>query len=205
MSASNNPTEQGAIVTNQAAKKERFEIRLRANIAAEADLLAELEARDGVYGGKTELLRECLRRGFVALRTAVDKQPADATEESILDALASTFPTGEYSYRIGKLYLDAREAVTHGTPMEPSASDVTRDNRDDQTRSPESAFPASELAEASSPAGPVPQPEAPVSADSPGPVQASEPSDNPKPRPPAVDWGRLRGIAGREDDGTENR
>lgn len=103
-------------------KTERFELRLRPNIPAEAKLLAELDALDGVYGGKTELLRECLRRGFTALNAAVEAQPSEATEEEILDHLASIFPSGEYSYRIGKLFVDARAMLkAEKVPDEPAA------------------------------------------------------------------------------------
>lgn len=94
-------------------KIERFELRLRPNIAAESALLASLEAKDGVYGGKTELLRECVRRGYLALLEMRSKLPQDAPEDDILKAFAAEFSASGYSYRIGKLFLDAIDAVSN--------------------------------------------------------------------------------------------
>jgi len=180
---SKNPTKSGGGMSNPPTKTERFELRLRPNIAAEAALLSELEAQDGVYGGKTELLRECLRRGFTALGAAVDSLPADATEEDILNALASTFAAGGYSYRIGKLFLDARAAISQGAAT--------------GSATPQSLVEAKAKGEAAQ--APVAPPMAPAE-----PVQAPQEPTPPKARP-AMDWSKLRHIAGSGDAESEKK
>ncbi len=155
-------------------KTERFELLLRPNIAAEAALLAELEALKGIYGGKTKLLRECLRRGLVALSAGVDACPEQATEDEILNALASEFRSGEYSYRIGKLFLDARAELKAAA-----------------TRIPASAPTPAAVAAVSQHVDERP----PAAVQPPAPVQeaASQP-------PARRDWSRFRGVAGSSSD-----
>lgn len=176
-------------MSNQSMKTERFELRLRANIPAEAALLAELDAQNGVYGGKTELLRECLRRGFTALGAAVDAQPAQATEKDILDALASQFPTGAYSYRIGKLFIDAKAAVAKAV-----------ENPVPLRGEPVVDAPGSSPVAPVALAAPDPVPVSPSSAQ-----QTSQESHPEEPRAarPAADWARLRRIAGSGDGGSD--
>lgn len=169
-------------------KTERFELRLRPNIPAEAELLAELDALDGVYGGKTELLRECLRRGFTALNAAVEAQPSGATEEEVLDHLASVFPSGEYSYRIGKLFVDARAAIKNekaaddpvGKVHPPVSVNSSTTESNSKTQEEQEA-PASESASA-----PTQRDEDPE----------AEGTGEIKQRP---NWSRFRGLAGSGD------
>lgn len=171
-------------------KTERFELRLRPNIPAEADLLAELDALDGVYGGKTELLRECLRRGFTALNAAVETQPAAATEEEVLDHLASVFPSGEYSYRIGKLFVDARAVLRDGkgadlpvhktqAPAQPVESSLAYSDPAQEEQVPQENQGGGALADPPGPGNPVGDREA-----------------ESRPRP---NWARFRGLAGSGD------
>lgn len=180
-------------MSKQTIKTERFELRLRPNIPAEAALLSELEAQNGVYGGKTELLRECLRRGFTALGAAVDALPQHATEEEILDALASQFQAGEYSYRIGKLFLDARALVAEQAKNSPMPS----------SRSGSAAAKPVDT--------PAPRPEAHESAaltdlaSSVQPAPENQPAVAPSAARPAADWARLRGIAGSGDGSSEKK
>jgi len=219
-------------MSNQSTKIERFELRLRPNIAAESALLDALEEKDGIYGGKTELLRECLRRGFIALGEVVDAQPDTASEEAVLNALAARFHGGEYSYRVGKLFLDARAAVgaeasgaapvaeQRPTPTErpeqrsPSVDFAPTDLATNEgaqmpasapMESPVSERPAVTLQEpASDPTEPPSDPiaasdEAKLPAETPGAEKAASPA---RPRP---SWGKLRGIAGSGDAGSDEK
>ncbi|WP_323025710.1 hypothetical protein [Castellaniella sp.] len=157
-------------------KTERFELLLRPNIPAEAALLDELESLKGVYGGKTGLLRECLRRGFAALSAAADACHEQASEEEILNAFSAKFSAGEYSYRIGKLFLDAR-AEMKANPARGAAAGEGR-------------VPVPVVPEASPPT-PEPQPDAPQETQQ----QAQ--------KRPVADWSRFRNVAGRSGQESE--
>lgn len=165
-------------------KTERFELRLRPNIPAEIGLLNELEQRDGVYGAKTELLRECLRRGFTALGAAVDSHPEGASEEVILASLASSFHSGEYSYRIGKLFLDAREdIVKEAEPGNTQPASTTEVEGNAERLTPPTQTQSQPTAE-------------PTLKDE----SASEVADSPVKS--QTNWNRFRRVAGSGDDET---
>ncbi|WP_131798672.1 hypothetical protein [Achromobacter insolitus] len=219
-------------MSNQSTKIERFELRLRPNIAAESALLDALEEKDGIYGGKTELLRECLRRGFIALGEVVDAQPDTASEEAVLNALAARFHGGEYSYRVGKLFLDARAAVgaeasgaapvaeQRPTPTEraeqrspsldPASMDLTASEGAQMPASVPPEAPVSEppaVAQQEPASDPSEPPSHPIAA----PDEAERPAESPgvdkaasaaRPRP---SWGKLRGIAGSGDAGSDDK
>lgn len=152
---------------------ERFDVRLRVKDPAERELIDALEG-SAVYGGKNELMRECLRRGFLLLKQTMEHIPSD-DEVRALDALAQAFVSGDYSYRLVKVFLAARSRVagnqeTRGVQGGPSPAVV-------QEQAPEPVqTPVAHLS-----AVPVEQESSPVLTDG---------GDR------RVDWRRMRGIAG---------
>lgn len=171
-------------------KTERFELRLRPNIPAEAKLLTELDALDGVYGGKTELLRECLRRGFTSLNAAVEAQLPEATEEEVLGHLASVFPSGEYSYRIGKLFLDARDTLRAEKELDEPGSKVNATVQPLQAQESSASVEVASSVQAGEGATSTPQ-ESLAEGQATGDVAGEA--------KPAVNWKRFRGLAGSGD------
>lgn len=166
-------------------KLERLEVRLRPMNPAEAELIDALEEKDGIYGGKNELMRECLRRGYTALKQKMENLSVSGDEVATLDALAQTFASGEYGYRVVKTYLDARShakapAVTQHKPSEPPVVVPAVP-----------VAPVEVLIERAQPSAPIA-----ASADA---GQSAEAGARPK-----VDWSRMRGLAGvgsKESDG----
>ncbi len=152
---------------------ERFDVRLRVKDPAERELIDALEGA-AVYGGKNELMRECLRRGFLLLKQTMEHIPGD-DEVRALDALAQAFVSGDYSYRLVKVFLAARNRVAgdqeaRGVQGGPSPAVVQ-----EQTPEPVQT--------------PVALPAVPVGQES-SPVVAADGGER------RVDWRRMRGIAG---------
>ena len=209
-------------MSNQSSKIERFELRLRPNITVEAALIDQLDRQDGIYGGKTQLLRECLRRGFVALGDAVAAQPATASEEAVLNALASKFQASEYSYRVGKLFLDAKGAVEEGSPSAPVSEGMSTHAADSNRSvgvglvadhevqiSPKALVASVPDAAASIPEEIVVASQSGQTGDSDGiPSSKPEQADVQEPEPPAkppVNWSTFRNIAGSGDENSEKK
>ncbi|MCB3688311.1 hypothetical protein D7249_25065 [Stutzerimonas stutzeri] len=189
-------------------KLERLEVRLRPKNPAEQELIEALEAQDGIYGGKNELMRECLRRGYTALKQKMESLSGTGDEVATLDALAQTFASGEYGYRVVKTYLDARNHAKAGSDGQPSDKVVAASVAADPVQTvaePPSAVPVApevqqqaaqaaldavvaDVAPAQAPQQPeqAEQPAAPVPADGAG-------EGAPKRK---VDWSRMRGLAG---------
>jgi len=92
-------------------KLERFEVRLRPKNPAEKALIDALDSQDGIYGGKNELMRECLCRGYMTLKQKMESLANSGDEMTTLDVLAQTFANGEYGYRVVKTYLNVRDQV----------------------------------------------------------------------------------------------
>jgi hypothetical protein len=167
-------------------KLERLEVRLRPKNPIEQELIEFLKAQDGIYGGKNELMRECLRRGYTALKQKVERLPGTGDEVSMLDALAQTFASGEYGYRVVKIYLDARNQAKAGSNVQPSDGAVTASVATNLVQTateppePPSGVPMSP------PAHSPEQPDAPAFAGGAG-------EGAPKRK---VDWTRMRGLAG---------
>lgn len=87
-------------------KIERLEVRLRPGIDAEKELIHALEENSRAYGKKSEFMRECLRRGYSALRKEAKGLIDEGSDEiTILDALAKAFTVSDY--RVMKTYLDS--------------------------------------------------------------------------------------------------
>lgn len=166
-------------------KLERLEVRLRPMNPAEAELIDALEEKGSVYGGKNELMRECLRRGYTALKQKMENLSVSGDEVATLDALAQTFASGEYGYRVVKTYLDARSHANSG-PI---------DSRHKAVETTAAAAPVAPVA----PVEPVEPVEPPVATPPPSVVVSSAM----EPSAPAeqggkrkVDWSRMRGLAG---------
>ena len=91
--------------------KRRFDIRLRSNKSDESALIEALEKQSAIYGGKGELLRECLNRGFMAFKQNI----ADANsrdDEAIISALIQSDVMYGLNYRVAKNYLEACRRLT---------------------------------------------------------------------------------------------
>lgn len=69
-------------------KLERLEARLRPRTPLSKKHRG-LEAQDGIYGGKNELMRECLRRGYAALKQKMESLSGTGDEVATLDTLAA--------------------------------------------------------------------------------------------------------------------
>ncbi|AYK20534.1 hypothetical protein [Aeromonas veronii] len=65
-------------------------------------------------------MRECLRRGYTALKQKMESLSGTGDEVATLDALAQTFASGEYGYRVVKTYLDARNQAKAGSDGHPA-------------------------------------------------------------------------------------
>ena len=89
-------------------KLERHEVRLRPKYPAEAELIAALAAQSETYGGKNELMRQCLVRGYLLFKQKMEAMSATGTEVAALDALAQAEMSGDYGYRVIKTYLGAK-------------------------------------------------------------------------------------------------
>lgn len=189
-------------------KLERLEVRLRPKNHAEQELIEALEAQDGIYGGKNELMRECLRRGYTVLKQKMESLSGTGDEVATFDALAQTFASGEYGYRVVKTYLNAHNQEKAGSDGQPSdkviAAPAAADPVQTVAEPPSTASSAPEVqqqatqvaldavvtdvapAQASRQLEQAEQPAAPVPAD-----RAGEGASKRK-----VDWSRMRGLAG---------
>jgi len=150
-------------------KLERLEVRLRPKNPAEQALIEALEAQDGIYGGKNELMRESLLRGYSVLKQKMESLSGSTDEVATHDVLAQTFASGEYGYRVVRTYLDARNQAKAGSNGQPS---------DKVVAAPAAADLVQTVVGPSS--------TAPVPADGAG-------EGAPKRK---VDWSRMRGLAG---------
>lgn len=191
-------------------KLERLEVRLRPKNSAEMELIEALEAQDGNYGGKNELMRECLRRGYTALKQKMESLSGEGDEIAALDALAQAFASGDYGYRVVKTYLNSRNQ--HSPAALPVEKVVPPSNVGavmpiavsvmvpEQIDSAQDVPPAVIDALISVAAPPVSNAIA-VEAEALPPIEsASEdvPADRPK---RVVDWTKMRGLAGSGDEG----
>ncbi|MEP9781237.1 hypothetical protein [Xanthomonas euvesicatoria] len=184
----------------------RLELRLRDKVPAERELIEALDERDGQYGGRNELMRECLQRGYGVLVRKVkelDKATESGNEMATLDALARAFDN-EYSYRVVRTFLKAirhRQAATsaleqaqEATPA-PVQAPVDAPVEERKTEPPP--------APSSDPGVVEPQEDADTSAGSETAADAEQqaapeaaPGSKPKPN-----WGRFKGLAGSGDSG----
>ncbi len=178
-------------------KLERLEVRLRPKNPAEQELIMALEAQDGIYGGKNELMRECLRRGYAALKQTIERLSSAGDEIATLDAMAQTVESGEYGYRIIKTYLDAQNQAKAGSdghhagkvsaapiaagPVQSAAQppSIMTEVLEAQQPTVKTALDTEAPKQPELPAGPAPT--------------TSEGEDAPKRK---VDWSRMRGLAG---------
>lgn len=96
-------------------KLERFEVRLRPKNPAEQELIEALDAQGGIYGGKNDLMRECLRRGYAAIKQKMESMPGTGGEVETIVALAQDFVRSEYGYRAVKTYLNVRNQAKAGS------------------------------------------------------------------------------------------
>jgi len=90
---------------------ERLEVRLRANVAEENELIQALSEQEGTYGGMNELMRQCVVRGFMVLKQKMQSVSGSADEVGVIDALAQAIIGGEYGYRVINTYLYARQQI----------------------------------------------------------------------------------------------
>lgn len=206
-------------------KLERLEVRLRPKIPAEQELIQALEAQDGIYGGMNELMRECLRRGYMTLKQKMESLSGAGDEVATLDALAQTFASGEYGYRVVKTYLDARslakaraeghQAASEKSLVAPSAVVPAQEAAESVAESP---LPASEEPEPLSVSSEVQQ-QAVLDTAVAGGAQAVVAPEQPGAKdvgsvPSAslgegvikrkVDWSRMRGLAGSGGEGGDS-
>lgn len=177
-------------------KLERLEVRLRPGIKAEKEVIDALEAPGAAYGKKNELMRECLRRGYNALRKKAQSLVDDGSDEiTILDALAQTFSCGDY--RVMKTYLDASanvhvSGVLASDVLIPSSSKVVTTASLQDIATETLAVVAREvLLEGKA----LPSPIEEATAE----VKATEVSADRVPARP--DWSRMRGLAGSGGNG----
>jgi len=98
---------------NGATLTGRFPVPLRSSAPAEADLLKELEALKGVYGGINERLREWLLRGLKELEQRTQRAPsASGDAASALVAVATELNNSvAVSQHFLAMYALARETV----------------------------------------------------------------------------------------------
>jgi len=108
-------------MSRKALSLERLEVRLRPTHPAEKELIEALETQSGLYGSKTELMRDCLRRGYIALQRQVENLSEAGSEVAALDALAQTFASGQYGYRVIKTYLEAKATGNSSVPQASAA------------------------------------------------------------------------------------
>lgn len=111
-------------------KLERLEVRLRTTVADENELILALSEQEGTYGGMNELMRQCVMRGFMVLKSKMQNVSGSVGEVGAIDALAQAIIGGEYDYRVINTYLHARQqlaqagmaadAVPAATPIAPA-------------------------------------------------------------------------------------
>lgn len=92
-------------------KLERLEVRLRANVDGESEMIAALAELDGKYGEKNELMRRCLLQGYLMLKQKMQSVSGSGNGVEAIDALAQAILGSEYDYRVIKTYLHARQAM----------------------------------------------------------------------------------------------
>lgn len=179
-------------------KPERLEVRLRPNNSAEKELIEALDAQDGNHGGKSDLMRECLRIGYATLKNRMKNLSGQGDEIAALDALAQAFSSGEYGYRIVKTYLNAKNkhgsvaAKNQEAPHKMMDMEVTPlvsstvASASDQLASTLDANQNSEYEE--------------IKQENSSIIEVSIAAvDNPKKAVKAVDWSKMRGLAGSGD------
>ncbi|MGS0567153.1 hypothetical protein [Xanthomonas oryzae] len=176
----------------------RLEVRLRDKVPAERELIEALDERDGQYGGRNELMRECLQRGYGVLVRKVeelDKATESGNEMATLDALARAFDN-EYSYRVVRTVL---KAIRHRQPAA-SAPEQAQEATSAPVQAPVEERKTEPPAAPSSDPGVVePQEDADTSAGAETAADAEQqaaPGSKPKPKP---NWGRFKGLAGSGD------
>lgn len=171
----------------------RVDVRLQQKNPAEQELIAALDAKDGLYGGKNELMRECLLRGYMILKQKVDGLVLPAGEAAIRDALAGTFSSNEFIYRVIQAYLDTKMVrdVSEDHPCAGAAP--VKDEQSSITQSP--PVPTAIIPPTVEQVTSAPAPE-------PAPVRIAEPEPEPEPERKddgggrRLDWSKMRGIAG---------
>lgn len=191
-------------------KLERLEVRLRPKNSAEMELIEALEAQDGNYGGKNELMRECLRRGYTALKQKMESLSGEGDEIAALDALAQAFASGDYGYRVVKTYLNSRNQhsstalpVQKTAPMPdvnvvmPLAAPVVAPVQIEPTQEVSPAVVDALI----SVAEPLVSSATALEEEVLSPIETASvevPSERPK---RSVDWTKMRGLAGSGDEG----
>lgn len=185
----------------------RLEVRLRDKVPAERELIEALDERDGQYGGRNELMRECLQRGYGVLVRKVeelDKATESGNEMATLDALARAFDN-EYSYRVVRTFLkairhrqaaaSAPEQAQEATPAPATPAPVQAPVEERKTEQAPEPSPDPGVVE--------PQEDADTSAGAETAADAEQqaapetaPGSKPKPN-----WGRFKGLAGSGDSG----
>lgn len=179
----------------------RLEVRLRDKVPAERELIEALDERDGQYGGRNELMRECLQRGYGVLVRKVeelDKATESGNEMATLDALARAFDN-EYSYRVVRTFLkairhrqaaaSAPEQAQEATPAPAPVQAPVEERKPEQVPAPPP-----------DPGVVEPQEDADTSAgaETAADAEQQEAAPGPKPKP---NWGRFKGLAGSGDSG----
>lgn len=180
----------------------RFEVRLRDKVRAERELNEALDERDGQYGGRNDLMRECLQRGYSVLVRKVeelDKATESGNEMAMLDALARAFDN-EYSYRVVRTFLSAirhRQAAPSAPVQAQEAMPAPVQAPVEEHKPEQAPMPSPDLGvvepqeEADTPAGTETAADAQRQA-------AAEAVPGSKPKP---NWGRFKGLAGSGDSG----
>lgn len=84
----------------------RIELRLREAMPQESEVIGVLQSYSGIYGKKTEFIRDCLRRGYNALCKEADRLLQEGKNESELIDHMTNFSGADY--RLMKLFLDNR-------------------------------------------------------------------------------------------------
>lgn len=88
---------------------EKIDLLLRPHNDAEKELIDALEELTGCYGGKNQLMRDCVLRGFMLLKQRIQHLEVD-NKTSTLDVLADAMTSSDgrhYGYRLIKTYMDA--------------------------------------------------------------------------------------------------
>jgi len=170
-------------------KLERLVVRLNPKNPDDQRLIHALEERADIYGAKNELLRECLRRGYLKLKNKTEHLSKTRDGEALLDDLAQTFANSQYSYRVIKSYLDAdhnvkiKEGRTYvGSPVI-SAAELPEQS----TMTLSSAEVEKENAMK------IQQQNAQVIANNTVPAEQIASAEKPRRK---VDWTKMRGLAG---------
>ncbi len=153
----------------------RFPVPLRGTLPSEADMLKELEALKGAYGGINERMREWLMRGLQELKNRTQQVPSpdgDATRALVAVATELTNSVA-ISQHLLAMYAQAKETLAASSASQTRVSvAAARGNAD----------PASPTAK-----GVVKEPAAPAAGEAS--PEGAEPSATSR-------WGYLKGLAG---------